>query len=91
MCMDCWKHYGSPRMKNKKIEAATIAIRNLYKDHIMGGDLHIVVDDWNLEDHHLKWCFKNKTAVWDDLHDKCYNALDILTVPQRASALKDEW
>lgn len=31
-------------------------IRRLYEDEQAGGRLHIVLDDWNLQDGHIRWC-----------------------------------
>src|SRR6478672_3703693 len=35
---------------------AVVLIKEVYAEHPSGGDLHIVLDDWNLEDANLAWC-----------------------------------
>lgn len=36
--------------------ACVLLIRELYKTEPTGGDLHIVTDDFNVENSHLAWC-----------------------------------
>jgi hypothetical protein len=42
------------------------AARELYETEPTGGNLHIVLDDGNLEAHHVGWCLWK--AVLDDDH-----------------------
>jgi len=57
MCVQCWEQeYGSASIDSEATRAAAAAIDALYEAHDAGGSLHIVVDDWNLEDEHLAWC-----------------------------------
>lgn len=58
MCYSCYEEAGSPSIVTDK----TIAVANLIKRlhstgyGIVGGNLHVVLDDWNLEDKSLQWC-----------------------------------
>ena len=53
----------------KRIDTIKAYISCLYDMHdgefCTGGNLHIVTDDGNLEDHHIKWCL-----------DRCENSPD---------------
>lgn len=48
------------------------AIKRIYELHGVGGPLHIVLDDCNLEDHHIIWCLENTIGNYfsDNLSDE---------------------
>lgn len=54
MCCGCWKEAGSPRTDNEKVHALAARIEDIYDF----GALHIIVDDWNLENSHIDFCEK---------------------------------
>jgi hypothetical protein len=56
VCRDCWDEEGSPAIDTPGVRLAASAVRELFVWCPVGGALHIVVDDWNVEDHHLTWC-----------------------------------
>ncbi len=84
MCDSCWKEYGSPRITSKAVIDAVNSIEDLYKEHALGGRLHIVTDDWNVEDEHLEWC---KEQGLNDIEQRCFQLLKPLCIKERASAL----
>lgn len=55
MCSSCWAEYGKPTEMPDNGDAVVALIRELYDqpDGGAGGPLHVVLDDWNLEDGHL--------------------------------------
>ena len=61
MCSSCWKEAGSPAIVNERTLAAAFLVNALERmpDGGVGGHLHIVTDDWNLEDEHLSFCEAN--------------------------------
>ena len=67
-------------LENKAIELA----RKIYRlpDGIVGGPLHIVLDDGNLEDAHISWCvnFINNEDCdsSDELKKLCLECAEIL-------------
>lgn len=67
MCQTCWQEYGGPKIKNNNIELAVWMIGKVYAKHLSGGHLHIVLDDWNLENESLTFC--EKQIEDDDLSD----------------------
>lgn len=55
-------------------------IREIYKSHPTGGELHIVLDDYNVEDYHIQWCIDNpikecENLAAKELYLKCANNL----------------
>jgi hypothetical protein len=58
MCTECWEEYGEPMLRSPEIERTAELVKAVY-DHpegSMGGDLHIVLDDWNIETEHIEFC-----------------------------------
>lgn len=88
MCDSCYEKYGSPTLETEKVRQAAEAIEELYSMHGAGGMMHIVVDDWNLEDDSVEWCGK---YMADKKPDACeirvYELFKRMTVEERASAL----
>ena len=95
MCKTCWESYNSPKIYNLKVEEAVKCIARVYDEvSTVGGDLHVILDDWNLEDEHLDSCLKDakenasgydKKQVHIQLN--CIAVLKSLTLEERASAL----
>ncbi len=56
MCCGCWEEDGAPRIDNAKVRAVQALIAAVYEHDCVGGNLHIVLDDNNLEDGSLRWC-----------------------------------
>jgi hypothetical protein len=53
MCHGCFEEYGSPAIFT---DATREAARLIRETDGHSGYLHIVLDDWNLEDDHLEFC-----------------------------------
>lgn len=49
MCIDCWNDHGSPAIWNEDVRKAVELIREIYRNDEMGNPLHVVLDDWNIE------------------------------------------
>lgn len=87
MCLGCYAEYGAPRIVTAPVLAMAERLRAA--DHF--GGLHIVVDDWNLEDQNVEFCrdHEDSTAEEREL------AADLLrmTIAERAAAmaLADEY
>lgn len=94
MCRNCWKQRGSPKIRNERIEKAVEAIAEVHKFHVTGGNLHIVIDDWNIEDRHVLFCdeaiyspnypFSEEQRTAESV---CLAIFRSLSVKERASAL----
>jgi hypothetical protein len=56
MCFSCYREFGSPKIINEKTIYASKLIDEVYKYEETGGCLHIVLDDFNIEDRSLSFC-----------------------------------
>lgn len=99
MCYGCWEEYGRQEIVNERtIKAANLA-DEVYKHNCVGGNLHIVLDDWNIEDENIDWCINHiKTQPNDDstpeqlkAEMKCAEYLRGLTIEERNSAMAIQW
>jgi hypothetical protein len=52
MCCGRYQEAGSPKIDNEKVRRLA-ALKPAIDEF---GHLHIIVDDWNLEDSHIKFC-----------------------------------
>jgi hypothetical protein len=69
--------------------AALDAIREVYEESSMGGALHIVLDDGNVEDEHLAWCATPEALAYcggsmTDAERRCYDLLVQMSEQERA-------
>lgn len=92
MCLTCYEEYGSPKINNPLVRELSAAIDEIYEFSGVGSGLHIVLDDWNLEDSHVlfcrDWCESHLDN--DDELAACRKCADLLlraTIEERASAL----
>ena len=81
MCETCWQKYGSPQHMTRRVRALA---RLMDRVGDVGGGLHVVLDDWNLEDEHLDFC-ATQPLTGDER--TCLNAMRRASVADRASAL----
>lgn len=76
----------------RTLKAAKL-IANVYEHDPVGGNAHIVVDDWNVEDHHIDFCLeccdRNTRQDIEKLKAErdCLLFLIGLSIPERYSAL----
>ena len=91
MCYGCWKEYGSPMIRNEPVMECSRLIAGVYELAAAGGNLHIVIDDWNLEDGSLEFCKEGiDEEAMDDkrqAESKCLKAMKALNFDERASAM----
>lgn len=81
MCYLCWKdRYKGARIINDKTQAASILIKKVFE---VGGNLHLIIDDWNLEDS----LFESEKKELTDNEAACFKLLSEMSVAERASAL----
>ena len=100
MCEACWDEYGEPNIVNEKTQAALMLVMQVY-DAIgggAGGNLHIVLDDWNIEDDSIYYCLSQCEVVEHSfgggfdttptlLERACGGAFLDMTLQERASVL----
>ncbi len=56
MCYGCYEEQGKPAIYNDIVKKAIASINKVYEYSCVGGGLHIVLDDWNLEDDAVVFC-----------------------------------
>ncbi len=94
MCKICWEHYGEYSIVNEKTKMAAALARKVYEHTYSAGNLHNLIEDWNLEDKYLQSCrhhIENNTDKRSDdvLADEsaCLDAFEALTIEERCSAM----
>lgn len=89
MCQQCWNEYGSPRIDTPAVRKAAELIARVYEFNAVGGGLHVVVDDFNIEDGDLKerYSWDEETPEQVAVENECLAALRALSLEERASAL----
>lgn len=58
MCDGCWEEDGCPQIDTLAVREAAVAVAAVYAQEYgaCGGNLHVVLDDWNVEDESLAFC-----------------------------------
>lgn len=95
MCWGCYEEYGSPDIENEKTRLCQELILDVYEFSCVGGNLHVVLDDWNLEDSHIKWCLnewipkKHNEDSYEQIKAEIECGLQLLkmSLAERASTL----
>ena len=91
MCLRCYRDkYDSASIVTPMTIAAANAIDAVYEWSPSGGDAHIVVDDWNLDDGNIQWCIDNADDEREEARRAAVDGLNILkqlSIPERASAM----
>lgn len=62
---------------------AVSAVRQVYRDNMVGGNLHAIIDDWNIEDE----CFTGVGDLFTRNEEDAYLLLKELSVFDRARVL----
>ena len=85
MCKLCWEDAGSPDHREPEVIMAALAVSEAYSH----SGLHILIEDWNVEDHNLDFCQQNMKDRKRDgpAEQKVIDLFRKLTVPQRYAAL----
>lgn len=59
MCYACWAELGHPTSTSPLVHLIASKINQLYEVASAGAALHIVTDDWNLDDEDIQFCLDN--------------------------------
>ena len=84
MCRRCWDEAGQPSINTSGVQRAARRIREVYEEDALGGNMHVVIEDWNVRQSDLDWCAPMVTTVAER---RCHEALNDLTEDERTSAL----
>lgn len=95
MCMACYESYGSPGVRTPGVAKLVGLIARVYEFSPGGGNCHIVIDDFNIEDGDIDWVMTKAIPV--DLVDvgpeaiaaerDCMELMRSLSLEERATAL----
>lgn len=85
MCIGCYEDYGSP-MPDAVSSATIPLVEAVYEWSAVGGNLHIVLDDWNIEDENLASCWEGDLTAAEAA---CLIAFEAMKVEQRAACLAE--
>lgn len=88
MCYQCYleQRRGNTRI-TPKMKALAKDITKFYQREIVGGAMHIVFDDWNLEDDDIDFCLKESVKRKDPEAKKLGERFKRFTVPERVEIL----
>ena len=92
MCCGCWKEMGAHRIDNEKVRASQVLIDAVYEHSGAGGNLHIQLDDSNVDDEFFE---DAEMKVWDSdnypeklaAERACYARFRSMTFEERVSAI----
>lgn len=95
MCRGCYEEAGQPAIVNDKTKAAAVLVSKIYEYSRVGSNMHIVTDDWNLEDDSIDFClnairtapFHEITPEQKEIEEACAVAFKSMTMDERASTL----
>lgn len=83
--------YEGPLVVNDRVREAAALIENIFDNYSpVGGNLHVQIDDMNLEDQFFEgfenWC-RDVQPGQLEAEQKCFEALKSLTLQERCSAI----
>lgn len=95
MCYGCYEEEGKPEIINEGTKSAARLADAVYEFNGVGGNCHIVLDDFNIDDDDIDYCLNEGLAnnVHEHTEDQlaiekeCLLAFRVLSVAERASAL----
>lgn len=93
MCHQCWEYEGSPQIDCDGVREAAALVQEVYLFAPTGGNLHIVLDDFNLNNDDLAFCQRRIESAdysreeWRQVERKCCEAMMGLDRQGRASAI----
>lgn len=77
MCFHCYNQAGQPVRWSPDIKRAVELVRALYEIHAVGGPLHVVLDDWNIDGEIKPWYDGYDDDELDELHDGGWKLADL--------------
>jgi hypothetical protein len=90
MCVYCWEEYGSPKILNADVLKAVSFISAIYEFSTVGGNLHVQLDDWNIDDEYWEQFSSFRDDATEEelkIERQCFETMGKLSVNERASAL----
>lgn len=95
MCYGCYEEAGKPEIVNDGTKKAAALAGAVYEFNGVGGNCHIVLDDFNIEDDDIEYCLNQglennvhgHTAEQLEIEKECLLSFKVLSFAERASAL----
>ena len=90
MCEGCWRNeFNAAQIDTPAVRKAAELIAKVYEYSAVGGGLHSIVDDFNIEDENItqRYATDEDSAEQIAAENECLTALKVLTEAERASAL----
>lgn len=84
MCYGCYEEYGKPEELTERTLPVIRLIEEVYANSAVGGNCHVVLDDWNLEDDYL---YNIMNQEIEPLERQCMEAMIAMSMDERATAL----
>lgn len=92
MCEGCYERYEHPAIVSERTRAAAVLIARVFELHGTGGNLHVEIDDWNLDDEFFvefkPWMVKEDMRQGQaEAEMACFLALKEMSLDERVSAM----
>lgn len=96
MCENCYREAGSPWIVTDRVHAGSVLYNLVYEFSLSGGRLHVVLDDFNIDDSNVAFCAGEiAQAVAEDPGDAiqiaveraCCEVFAVMTRAERATTL----
>jgi hypothetical protein len=84
MCSGCWEIYGKPAI----VTPAILRAAQLARECDEYGPLHILLEDWNIEDEHFPYL---RSEMRSPAEIELIELMAPMTLEERASVLALEW
>lgn len=98
MCYGCWEDAGSPQIVNDNTLAAAKLITELYEHNGVGGNLHIITDDYNVDSGNVAFCREwlashgcDEDREQNAIEEKLLDLLEPMSEDERMSAVALHW
>ena len=91
MCHGCYEFYGKPTVINNNVLKVAKLIDQIYLRNASGGNLHVQLDDWNIEDEFFEGDLDQSSH--EDINDLhrfellAYELMKRMTLAERAAAI----
>jgi hypothetical protein len=88
MCKACWEDdYDEAREFTDFTDPTVKLIGKVFEANETGGQLHVVIDDWNLEDGTLRWVAENHLNDLSLDETRLLFLFEMMSEGERATAL----
>lgn len=87
MCVRCWEGRGEPADWTPQIAECVELVRELYLTEAVGGPLHVVVDDWNIDGVIKPYWSEEEDQHTIDLCNRIAELMNAMSVDERAAML----